>query len=176
MRKLGNKIILLIKCIKVMWNECLYTMFSFFSPPTVSVIMWSATLQSTSSNSPWNCAACSNASYPETKSIWIRIRVPGFAAEEGLMAALMIGHEATRSGQRAHRAAFTLLTLLFMRLTCCVRCAEPSAKPSNIILILADDQDVLLGGMVSWSSRKKNKTKQKLTTSLDLKFWCNYFR
>lgn len=64
------------------------------------------------------------------------------------MAGLRSGHGATVSPQRSHAAAVTLLSAL---LTCCVRCAaEPSgAKPSNIVLIVADDQDVLLGGMVS---------------------------
>ncbi|XP_035039930.1 glucosamine (N-acetyl)-6-sulfatase (Sanfilippo disease IIID), b isoform X2 [Hippoglossus stenolepis] len=50
--------------------------------------------------------------------------------------------------------AATLLWLLPALLTCCVRCAE-SAKPSNVVLILADDQDVLLGGM---TPMKKTRT------------------
>lgn len=53
-----------------------------------------------------------------------------------------------RKGERLAAAAL-LLTLL----TCCVRCAEARGKLSNIVLILADDQDALLGGMVSSSSR-----------------------
>lgn len=48
-----------------------------------------------------------------------------------------------------HRAAVALLVTL---LTCSVRCAEPRSKLSNIVLIVADDQDALLGGMVSCSS------------------------
>lgn len=47
-----------------------------------------------------------------------------------------------RKGER--RAA---VALLFTLLTCCVRCAEPRSKLSNIVLIVADDQDALLGGM-----------------------------
>lgn len=70
------------------------------------------------------------------------------------MAGLRSGHGATVYPQRSHAAAVTLLSAL---LTCCVRCAaEPSgAKPSNIVLIVADDQDVLLGGM---TPMKKTKT------------------
>lgn len=45
----------------------------------------------------------------------------------------------------ARRGGVALLALLAL-LTCCARCA---ALPSNVILILADDQDVQLGGMVS---------------------------
>lgn len=65
------------------------------------------------------------------------------------MEGLVSGSGATGSRQRGHSAALTLLALLSALLTCCVRCAEPSVKPSNIILIVADDQDVELGGMVS---------------------------
>ena len=61
------------------------------------------------------------------------------------MAGLRSGCGPSRARQRGHLAAVTLLALL---LTCCVRCAADRNKPSNIILILADDQDVLLGGMV----------------------------
>lgn len=43
-------------------------------------------------------------------------------------------------------SALALLALL--QLTCCVRCAG-SARASNVVLVLVDDQDVQLGGMVS---------------------------
>uniref|UniRef100_A0A3Q4G7S2 N-acetylglucosamine-6-sulfatase n=1 Tax=Neolamprologus brichardi TaxID=32507 RepID=A0A3Q4G7S2_NEOBR len=66
------------------------------------------------------------------------------------MADLRIRAGATRSPQRGggHSAALSLVTLLSALLTCGVRCAE-SDKPSNIILVLVDDQDVQIGGMVS---------------------------
>lgn len=66
------------------------------------------------------------------------------------MADLRIRAGATRSPQRGggHSAALSLVTLLSALLTCGVRCAE-SEKPSNIILVLVDDQDVQIGGMVS---------------------------
>ncbi|XP_045922648.1 glucosamine (N-acetyl)-6-sulfatase (Sanfilippo disease IIID), b [Micropterus dolomieu] len=68
------------------------------------------------------------------------------------MAGLRSRAGATGARERGgHPAALTLLTLL---LTCCVRCAEPSPKPSNIILILADDQDVQLGGMTPMKKAK----------------------
>ncbi|XP_072310360.1 glucosamine (N-acetyl)-6-sulfatase (Sanfilippo disease IIID), b [Eucyclogobius newberryi] len=44
--------------------------------------------------------------------------------------------------RRTHRVA-VCVALVTSLLTCCVRCD----KPSNIVLILADDQDVTLGGM-----------------------------
>uniref|UniRef100_A0A3Q1HC38 N-acetylglucosamine-6-sulfatase n=1 Tax=Anabas testudineus TaxID=64144 RepID=A0A3Q1HC38_ANATE len=54
---------------------------------------------------------------------------------------------------RGHLSAATLLTLLSALLTCCVRCAH-CAKPSNIVLIVADDQDVQLGGMTPMKKTK----------------------
>ncbi|XP_068430168.1 glucosamine (N-acetyl)-6-sulfatase (Sanfilippo disease IIID), b [Clinocottus analis] len=55
---------------------------------------------------------------------------------------------------RARRLLALLLPLLLL-LTCRVRCAAAGDKPSNIVLILADDQDVHLGGM---TPMKKTKT------------------
>ncbi|XP_040026104.2 glucosamine (N-acetyl)-6-sulfatase (Sanfilippo disease IIID), b [Gasterosteus aculeatus] len=50
----------------------------------------------------------------------------------------------------ARRGGVALLALLAL-LTCCARCA---ALPSNVILILADDQDVQLGGMTPMKKTK----------------------
>ncbi|KAG7499573.1 N-acetylglucosamine-6-sulfatase-like [Solea senegalensis] len=68
-----------------------------------------------------------------------------------------------RSGYRAttrrprrlggNPVALTVLALLTVLFTCCVRCVE-SVKPSNIVLILADDQDVYLGGMTPMTKTK----------------------
>lgn len=55
------------------------------------------------------------------------------------------------AGPTVRAGAAALLALLTTQLTCCVRCADTS-KPSNMVLIVADDQDVVLGGMVSGSS------------------------
>ncbi|XP_047425105.1 glucosamine (N-acetyl)-6-sulfatase (Sanfilippo disease IIID), b [Mugil cephalus] len=51
------------------------------------------------------------------------------------------GAGATCGPRRARDAALTLLALL----TCCVRCE--TLKPSNVVLIVADDQDLQLGGL-----------------------------
>lgn len=50
--------------------------------------------------------------------------------------------------RRSGKPAAARGALLALLLTCCVRCAA-RAKPSNIVLVLVDDQDVDLGGMVS---------------------------
>lgn len=60
---------------------------------------------------------------------------------------------ASTSRRRGASAAVTLL--LSALLTCRVRCAETSTKASNIVLIVTDDQDVLLGGLVSGQRKKE---------------------
>lgn len=70
------------------------------------------------------------------------------------MAAQTIGTGVPRGAS----AAVTLL-LLPALLTCRVRCAQPS-RPSNIVLIVTDDQDVVLGGLVS--GQKKGERYQQL--------------
>lgn len=56
--------------------------------------------------------------------------------------------------RRRHGAAVAnALLLALVLLTCCVRGAQ-SNKPSNIVLILADDQDVMLGGMTPMTKTK----------------------
>ncbi|TNM92087.1 hypothetical protein fugu_019099 [Takifugu bimaculatus] len=62
------------------------------------------------------------------------------------MAAQPLGTGVSSSRRRGASAAVTLL-LLPALLTCGVRCAEPRTKPSNIVLIVTDDQDVVLGGL-----------------------------
>lgn len=64
----------------------------------------------------------------------------------------------TRTGaspSRRRGASAAVAVLLAALLTCRVRCAETSANPSNIVLIVTDDQDVLLGGLVSGQRKKK---------------------
>lgn len=63
----------------------------------------------------------------------------------------------TRTGaspSRLRGASAAVAVLLAALLTCRVRCAETSEKP-NIVLIVTDDQDVLLGGLVSGQREKK---------------------
>ncbi|KAK7895461.1 hypothetical protein WMY93_020786 [Mugilogobius chulae] len=49
-----------------------------------------------------------------------------------------------------HRVLVVCLALVTSLLTCCVRCD----KPSNVVLILADDQDATLGGMSPMTQTK----------------------
>ena len=53
-----------------------------------------------------------------------------------------------RYGQRTLKAGVKRAALFLALFTCMLRCSE-CQKPRNIVLILADDQDVALGGMVS---------------------------
>ncbi|KAF0038927.1 hypothetical protein F2P81_009411 [Scophthalmus maximus] len=65
------------------------------------------------------------------------------------------GARTRRQGRgRASARTLSTLLLLLLLLACCVRCAG-GAQPSNVVLILADDQDVHLGGM---TPMKKTKT------------------
>lgn len=61
------------------------------------------------------------------------------------------------SGSRRKGEHSVAVVLLWTLLTCCVRCVEPRSKLSNIVLIVADDQDALLGGMVSRTLLYGNK-------------------
>lgn len=70
----------------------------------------------------------------------------------GPMAAQTLGTGVSSSRRRGACAAVTLL-LLPALLTCRVRCAQQSNRPSNIVLIVTDDQDVVLGGLVSGEKR-----------------------
>lgn len=63
------------------------------------------------------------------------------------MAVQNMGTGASTSRRRGASAAVTVL--LSALLTCGDRCAGTSAQASNIVLIVTDDQDVLLGGLVS---------------------------
>lgn len=65
----------------------------------------------------------------------------------------------TRTGAspgRLRGASAAVAVLLAALLTCGVRCAETIDKTSNIVLIVTDDQDVLLGGLVSGQRGKKS--------------------
>lgn len=64
------------------------------------------------------------------------------------MAAQTLGTGA-RSRRRGASVAVPLLLLLAL-LTCRVRCAKP-----NIVLIVTDDQDVVLGGLVSGQKNRR---------------------
>lgn len=86
----------------------------------------------------------------------------------GPMAAQTLGTGVSRSRRRGASAAVTLL-LLPALLTCRVRCAEPSTKP-NIVLIVTDDQDVVLGGLVS-GQKKRRKVSTALNWS-DFTYFC----
>uniref|UniRef100_A0A3P9PM30 N-acetylglucosamine-6-sulfatase n=1 Tax=Poecilia reticulata TaxID=8081 RepID=A0A3P9PM30_POERE len=56
--------------------------------------------------------------------------------------------------RRRRGGSAVALTLLTAWLTCCVRYAE-GVKPSNIVLVLVDDQDVVLGGMTPMKKTKE---------------------
>lgn len=79
------------------------------------------------------------------------------------MAVQNMGTGASTSRQRGASAAVTvLLSALF---TCGVRCAGRSVQASNIVLIVTDDQDVLLGGLVS-GQRKNQQTLTGFTSQM----------
>lgn len=84
-------------------------------------------------SSPRETLVCSTYSLQADRSrVW---------AYFGLMAS-------SRVGQWRSSARVVSTCLLVTLLTCTLRCSE-CAKLSNIILILTDDQDVEMGGMVS---------------------------
>lgn len=64
--------------------------------------------------------------------------------------------EGPMRGAPARGGLPSALALLAVLLTCCVRCAG-SARASNVVLVLVDDQDVQLGGMVSETTRKMRR-------------------
>ncbi|XP_067114155.1 glucosamine (N-acetyl)-6-sulfatase (Sanfilippo disease IIID), b [Osmerus mordax] len=58
-----------------------------------------------------------------------------------------------RYGQRTLKAGVRRVALFLALFTCMLRCSE-CQKPRNIVLILADDQDVALGGMTPMKKTK----------------------
>lgn len=66
----------------------------------------------------------------------------------------MIGAGSDTSTGRRRRGRLAALSLLTALLASCVGCAQ-SVKPSNIILLLVDDQDVELGGMTPMKKTKE---------------------